>query len=130
MKKKFSVAWKGSSKPKKQVKYRHQAPLHIKHKMVSAHLSGELRKKYGKRSAPLRKGDKVKIMRGNYKKKDGKVLDVNLKRTKVFIEGFQVSKIDGTKSNIPFAPSNLMIVDLNLDDKERKKSIEVKQNAP
>ncbi|MBI4440362.1 50S ribosomal protein L24 [Candidatus Woesearchaeota archaeon] len=129
MKKRFSVSWKGSKKPSKQVKYREQAPLHIKHRLMGAHLSAELRKKYTGRSVPLRKGDKVKIMRGSSRGKSGKIMDVNLKKLKVSIDGMQVSKIDGTKANIMFEPSNLMITELNLDDKERKKSLEVKQNG-
>ena len=49
MKKDFSKSWKSSRQPRKQRKYVFNAPLHIRHKLVSANLSKELRKKYGKR---------------------------------------------------------------------------------
>ncbi|MDO8459843.1 MAG: 50S ribosomal protein L24 [Nanoarchaeota archaeon] len=119
MKSSFSTAWLSSKQPRKQRKYRYNAPLHIKHKFLSAHLSKELRKKYGKRSLPLRKGDDVLVMRGSFKKKKGKLAIINLKNTKVAIEGIQRTKKDGTKVNVYFHPSILQIQSLNLDDRKR-----------
>jgi len=129
MKKQFSRYWKASKQPRKQRKYLARAPLHIKHKFLSANLSKELRKKYQRRNFPLRKGDIIKIMRGSFKKKTGKIADVNLKRTKISIEGIQKTKKDGTKVNVFFHPSNLQIQELNLDDKKRIESIERKIKA-
>jgi large subunit ribosomal protein L24 len=126
MKKQFSKHWKASKQPRKQRKYRAKAPLHIKIKFLSANLDKELRKKYTKRSFPLRKGDTVKILRGSFKKKTGKIENVELKRSRVSIEGIQRTKKDGTKVEVFFHPSNLQIKTLNLDDKERMKSIERK----
>ena len=123
---KFSIKWKSSKKPKKQKKYRLNAPLHIKRKFVHAHLSKELMKKYKKRSVGIRTGDKVMIMRGAFKKREGKVEEVELKRTKIYISGVEVTKKDGTKAKIPIEPSNLMITELNTDDKIRQKIIERK----
>ncbi len=124
--KKFSKAWKSSKQKRKQRKYRYKAPLHIRHKFVAANLSKELRKRYYRRNLPLRKGDSVRIMRGSFKKKTGKISNVNLRNLKVFIEGIQQSKRDGTKVNVPFEPSNLQIIELNLEDKKRMEIIERK----
>lgn len=126
MKKKFSIKWKSSTQPRKQKKFRFNAPLHIKNKFMSVHLSKELRAKYKRRNTTVRKGDTVKILRGQFKKKSGKVDKVDLKKTKVYIQGIEVSKKDGTKAFYPFQPSNLMIIELNLDDKKRAKSLERK----
>lgn len=126
MKKDFSVHWKASKQPRKQRKYLAKAPLHIKRKLFSAHLSKELRKKYQRRSFPLRKGDTVKIARGSFKGKSGKIEGLDSRRVKVSIEGMQRAKKDGTKVNIFFDSSNLQIQEMNLDDKERIKSIERK----
>lgn len=119
MKNEFSKSWKSSKQPRKQRKYVYNAPLHIKHRFLSAHLSKELRKKHGKRSLPIRKGDEVLIMRGSFKKKKAKVLSVNLKKSKVTLEGMQRSKRDGTKVQISFTPSVLQMISLSLDDKKR-----------
>ena len=124
--KKFSNKWKSSSRKSKQKRYRMNAPSHVRRKMMSAHLSKELRKKYSRRSIPARKGDTVKVMRGSFKKKTGKILEVDMRRMKVYIDGMQRGKQDGSKVNVPFEPSNLMITELNLDDRKRTAIVEAK----
>jgi len=119
MKSKFSTSWLSSKKPRKQRKYRANAPLHTKHKFLSSQLSKELRKKYGKRSFPVRKGDEVLVMRGSFKKKRATVSIIDLTRTRVALENIQRTKKDGTKVNVWFDPSSVQIQTLALDDKKR-----------
>ena len=119
MKSKFASTWNSSVQRRKQHKYRHNAPLHIRHKFLSAHLSKQLQEKHGKRSLPLRKGDEVLVMRGSFKKKQAKVLSVNHKFLRVYLEGIQRSKKDGTKVNVPFNPRVLLITTIGSDDKMR-----------
>ena len=126
MKQKFSSKWKASRQPRKQRKYRAEAPLHRKRKLLSVNLSKELRKKYGKRNISVVKGDSVKIMRGKFKKKIGNVLNVKTKFEKIYIEGIQAKKRDGSKVNIPLRASNLQIIELNLNDKKRFKRLNIK----
>lgn len=121
MKQKFSTHWKASKRPGKQRKYTANAPLHIKKKLVSVNLTKELRKKYNKRNIPVRKGDVVKIKRGKFKGSQGEILEVKTKKQKVTVEGIQVKKMDGSKANVNLQPSNLQIVELNLEDKKRLK---------
>jgi len=116
---KIPKSYKGSEKARKQRKFRALAPVHLKHKLMSANLSKELRKKYGKRNFPLIKDDAVRIMNGQFKNQKGKILIVNMKKLKVYIEGIQRSKRDGTKVNVPIDPSNVQITELKLDDKKR-----------
>jgi large subunit ribosomal protein L24 len=120
----FSKKWIGSKQARKQRKYVANAPLNIKQKFMCSHLSEELIKKYKRRNLQVRKGDKVIIMRGQFKGKLGSINKVNLRKTRVFIDGAEFIKKDGTKSFYPIHPSNVMIKELSLDDKERKKSIE------
>ena len=101
MKRKFSKSWKSSKQPRKQRKYAANAPLHLKRKLLSVNLSKDLRKKYGKRNMMIRKEDVVKIMRGKFKGKQGKVLEVKTKFEKVFVEKIQVKKRDGSSVNVP-----------------------------
>ena len=127
MKKEFIKTWKSSRQPRKQRKYRFNAPLHIKSKFMASHLSEELKKKYSKRSAIIRKGDKVKIARGQFRGKTGKIDRVDIKGTKVYIMGIEFIKKDGTKVASSIHPSNLIIIELNLDDKKRVKTLERKK---
>jgi large subunit ribosomal protein L24 len=99
-------------------------PLHLKHKLVTVQLSKELREKFGIRNMPLRVGDKVKVVKGSYKGKSGKVSEVDLKRLFVKIEGITRKKADGTEIPVKFRPWNLVITDLDLKDEERKKIVQ------
>ncbi len=121
MKKKFSKAWSRSVQPRKQRKYRYNAPLHTKHKFISAHLDKSLRKQYKRRSLPLRTGDEVTVMRGKYRKKTGKISRVDLKSMKVFMDSAKVKKPSGQEIEVGLEPSNIKITKINMDDKERKK---------
>jgi len=122
MKKKFSTKWKASKQPRKQRKYRANAPIHIKRKFLAATLSKELREKYGKRNIEVRKGDEVKVMRGKFKGRQGKVTDVNVKDAKIGIEGVQRTKKDGTKVNVWFHASKVKIINLDTNDIKRLKN--------
>ncbi len=119
----WSKEWKSSKKPKKQRKYRYNAPLHVKRKFLSAHLSEELRKRYNRRSFPVRKGDEVEIMRGEFKKKKGKINRIDLQETKVYIDGVTRKKVDGSDISVPVHPSNLKITELDLKDEKRLKGL-------
>lgn len=127
--KEWSSQWKSSKKPKKQRKYRDNAPLHKKQKLMGCHLSKELRKKHNVRAVQLRKGDKVRIMRGSFRGKTGKVDDVNLKKLKATITGIEVSKKDGSKVKPYIHPSNMMIIELDLSDKRREEKIKSKSKV-
>lgn len=127
--KKWSKHWKASKKPKKKRKYRQHAPFHIRHKFISAHLSKELRKKYNVRNLPLRKGDVIKIMRGKFKGRQGKVEEVDLKKLKIYVEGINIEKQSKAKARYPFEPSKVEIIELNLNDKKRVEVLERKKKA-
>ena len=124
MKRKFSKNWKRSKSPRKQRKYRYNAPLHIKKKFMRSHLSKDLQKKYNIKTFGLRKGDKVKIIRGQFKKQENKVEKVYLKKCKVKITGIDITKKDGNKTEYLIHPSNLIITELNIDDKKRNQLLE------
>ncbi len=121
-----------SAKPSKQRRYLYNAPYHHRGKIMSAHLSRRLREKYGVRSLPLAKGDKVRILRGDpkIKLKEGKVARVDRKKYRIFVEGVTRKKTDGTEIFIPIHPSNVEIIDLNLKDKMRLKILERKTKGP
>lgn len=118
-----------SHKPSKQRKALFNAPLHIRHKFMSAPLSPDLREKYGIRNLPVRKGDSVRVMRGKWAGHEGKVVRVDLKRIRIFVEGVQFKKPDGTPVYYPIHPSKVMIIKLDLSDPMRRRAIERKQKA-
>ncbi len=127
MKSKFSPRWKSSVRPGKQRKYRYNAPLHIRHKLMAAHLSKELRQKYKRRSFPVRKGDKVKVMRGQFAGTIGEITEVDMENYRVRVAGAETKKKDGKKVQYPIHPSKLTIITPKLDDKRRIKALERKK---
>jgi len=108
-----------SSQPRKQRKSRYQAPLHLRHKLMGAMLSKELKEKHGIKTLPVRLGDTVKVLRGDHKDKEGKVSAVDLKKMTMIVDGISVTKSDGTEVPRPIQPSNVMITKLELKDKLR-----------
>jgi len=133
MKIKWSRSWNGSKQPRKQRKYAFNAPLHRKHKMMSVHLEASLRKKIGRRSLPIRKGDEVKIVRGKKKGLKGKISRVDIGKGVVFVENQIKESVRGNKIPIPFQPSNLLLVSAVMDDKcrnKRGKKKEKKDESP
>ncbi|WP_458404551.1 50S ribosomal protein L24 [Methanobrevibacter sp.] len=111
-----------SIQPRKQRKARYNAPAHTRGKYLSASLSKELREKIGTKSLPIRAGDKVSVLRGDFKGHEGEVLTVDYTSYKVTIEDVTLSKPDGTATFLPVDPSNLMIIEADLDDNRRIKN--------
>ncbi|MBD3164883.1 50S ribosomal protein L24 [Candidatus Woesearchaeota archaeon] len=125
--KSWSNYWKSSRNPGKQRKYRLNAPLHIKRKMCSSHISRELKQKYSTRSMPVILGDKVKVVRGQFKNRTGKVEKIDLKKNRIIVSGIEIEKKDGSKTKYPINSSNLVITELNLEDKKRNAILERKK---
>lgn len=109
-----------SRQPRKQRKAYYNAPLHKRQKLVTAPLSRELREKYGVKRLPVRKGDKVRVTRGDSKGTEGEVVRVDLRRYRIFIDGVTIEKADKTPVFKPIHPSKVEITDLKLDDWRRK----------
>ena len=108
-----------SKKPGKQRYYQHNTPKNEVHKLMSAHLTPELRERKGFRSLPVKVGDTVIIMRGSFKGKSGKVTRVNPTKKIVFVDKVYKRKTDNTEIPTPIHPSNLMIS--KYDEKDRKR---------
>src|SRR6185436_9229981 len=120
MKARHSTAWLSSSQVRKQRKYRYNAPLHLKSKFLHAHVSKDLKAKHNLRSIRVRTGDKVRVLRGQFKDKEGKVERVDVKKSVVFVSKVETMKKDGaTKVPYPINESNLLIVEFDTTDKRR-----------
>lgn len=129
MKTTFSPTWNSSTQPRKQRKFRHNAPLHIRRKFLSANLAKDLRKELGTRSVEIVKGDTVKVLRGDFKGQKGLVERTDTSKLKVFVKDVKRKKINGTEVLVPLEPSNLQIVDINLKDEKRSKNLKKKKQA-
>ncbi len=113
--------------PRKQRKLLHNAPAHLRHKLMAAPLSPQLAASKSVKTLPVRKGDTVHIMRGDNKGFEGKISRVDLKNYRIYLEGLTREKVDGTAIFLPVHPSKVMIKNLNLNDKWRKAIVDRKE---
>ena len=117
------------TKPSKQRKMVYEAPAHIRHKLLAAHLSQELRATHLVKSLSVRSGDTIRVMRGDHKGFEGKISRIDIKKYRIYAEGLTREKVDGTTIFLAVHPSKIMVTRLNLDDKWRKKILERRQEA-
>jgi len=115
-----------TTKPTKQRKRMYQASVSERYRRFSAPLSSKLKESHGTNSVSIRKGDTVMIMRGDRRNTEGKVTQIDTQKYRIFVEGANREKVDGTSIPVPIHPSKVMITRLNLDDKWRKKILERK----
>jgi large subunit ribosomal protein L24 len=88
--------------------------------MVNVHLNKELRKTHKRRAFAIKKGDKVKILRGSFAGSAGKVLVVDRAKSLVEIDGVERVKGNGSKMRAKIHSSKVELIELNTSDKKRK----------
>jgi len=115
--------------PRKQRKRFYNAPAHLRHKFMAAPLSPEIAASKGVKSLPVRKGDTVRVVRGDHIGFEGKVNRVDLRRYRIFLEGLTREKVDGTNIFVSVHPSKVIIKNLKLNDKWRKAVVERKKET-
>ena len=112
-----------SAQPRKQRKRAANAPWHKLHRRLAAPVDPRLREKAKgaiPRAVPVRKGDVVRIVRGAFRGRDGKVVSVDVRNSLVTIEKIVIKKTDEKEVARPVHPSNLVIT--KLDDSDRRRA--------
>ena len=87
-------------------------------------LSRALREKYGRRNVRVIAGDTIKVIRGEYSGIEGKIEKINMKRGSLAIEGIQREKVRGGNVKVEINSTNVIVTDLDLDDKYRQALIQ------
>ncbi len=112
-----------SSQPRKQRKARYTAAVHARGRFLNASLAPALRDQYHTRSIRVVVGDTVKVLRGEAAGTEGPVDEVDVKKSRIVVEGVSIPKSDGTEMPRPISPSNVQITKLNLKDPRRAASL-------
>ena len=117
-----------SKQPRKQRLAHYTAPYHRRHREMSSPIDKGLRERQLSRgfmyprAMPVRKGDRVMIVRGEGKSKSATAVSlVDRKARKVYVEGFTYFKSDGTELQRPIDASNLVIINPDWSDIRRRK---------
>ena len=100
-------------------------------KNMNVHLSKDLISKYGIKNFTVRKGDMVRIVRGDAEKdeklnivgKEGKVIKIMTDKGKVVVENINIAKSDGKMKPRKLDPSALVLTKIVLEDKKRKERL-------
>lgn len=108
-----------SKKPSKMRKSQFVRKMHESAKATAAHLSEKLSQELKTRALSVRKGDTAKIMRGEFKGREGKISSVDRKGQKVFIEKITKKKANGAEWNVPIDASKIMLTELDRTDRKR-----------
>ncbi|MFA5860423.1 MAG: 50S ribosomal protein L24 [Candidatus Thermoplasmatota archaeon] len=112
-----------STQPRKERKTLHNLPVHKNRAQIAAHLDEPLLLKYNTRSTTIRKGDTVRVLRGEYAGTTGKIMEILPRARKVTVDGVTVTKADASQKPRPVDPSNLVLTKLNLDDPKRREKL-------
>lgn len=100
------------------------APKQLAELKLRSPLSRALREKYGRRNLRVIAGDTIKVVRGEYSGIEGKIEKVNMKRGSLAVEGIQREKVRGGNVKVEINSTNVIITDLDLDDKYRQALID------
>lgn len=123
------MALTASRQPRRQRRALHEAPLHVRRRMLTAKLAPELRRRLGVKRLPVRRGDTVMIMRGDFRGVTGKVVRVDLKRVRIYVEGATRVNSRGQTVYYPIHPSKVMITEVDMSDKRRQEAVERRKTA-
>ncbi len=96
--------------------------INMTRKNPTSHLSEDLREEYGTRSVPIRSGDEVKVVRGDFEGISGEVRGINDDGT-INVDDVEIEKGGGETVFYPLDASNVMITSLDLNDDEREKML-------
>ncbi|KAI6132123.1 translation protein SH3-like domain-containing protein, partial [Pisolithus croceorrhizus] len=117
-----------SSSRRKSRKAHFTAPSSVRRKIMSSPLAKDLRTKYSVRSLPIRKDDEVRIVRGKYKDREGKVTQVYRKKWVIYVDRVQRDKSNGASVPIGIHPSKVVITTIKLD-KDRRAILDRKDRS-
>jgi large subunit ribosomal protein L24 len=114
-----------TTKARKQRKRLFTAPGHLRTRSLSAHVDEALRDKneWLPRAVPVRKGDQVKVMRGDFYGITGKVSAVDHRSRTVTVEDIVLEKMDKKKVARPLPTSNLVIMAFDESDPRRRERL-------
>ncbi|MGV9173810.1 MAG: 50S ribosomal protein L24 [Promethearchaeia archaeon] len=107
-----------SKKPKKQRKALYTAKNHQRSKLLSTRLADFLQEEYGVKQLPLRVGDSIRIVNGEFKDFEGEVIEIDSKKQRAKIKEAVFEKTDGTEFHPSIHISNLIITSFKEEGKK------------
>jgi large subunit ribosomal protein L24 len=85
-------------------------PVHLRKVRVVAKVAKELAEKIGKKRDVVKKGDVIRVLRGDFKTKEGKVIEVDRKEGRLYVDTLVRKNSRGQDVHVPVHASNVMII--------------------
>lgn len=114
-----------SRQPRRQRKAGYTAHSFERRRRMTVPLSRELRRRFGRRAVPVRKGDTVRILAGSYVGREERVAKVHRRAYSVTLDNVTGKTGDQKLKPLPIRTSQLVITRLNLSDVWRRRALRV-----
>lgn len=111
--------------PRKQRKAVYTAHQFARRRYLTVSLSRELRRKYGRRQLPVRKGDTVRVISGSYEGQEERVAKISSRNRSITLDNITTKKGDQKLKPLPIRPNHLLLTRLNLTDPWRRRILRV-----
>jgi len=111
--------------PRRQRKALYTATTFERRVRMAVPLSRELRRRFHRRSLPVRKGDTVRVLSGSYEGREERVARVDRRGYTVTLDNVTLKTADEKMKPLSLGVGHLVITRLNLSDPWRRRSMRV-----
>ena len=114
--------------PRRQRLAQYEASTVERHRRMAIPLSRDLRRRYGRRRIPVRKGDTVRILSGSFVGREERVAKIDLRSYSVTLDNVTGKTADAKMKPLPVRTSHLLLTKLNLSDPWRRRVLKVPES--
>jgi large subunit ribosomal protein L24 len=113
--------------PRRQRRALYEATSAERRKRMTVPLSRELRARFHRRSAPVRKGDTVRVLAGSYEGREERVARIDRRAYTVTLDNVTLKTAEEKLKELPLKPAYLVLTRLNLADPWRRRSLHLRE---
>jgi large subunit ribosomal protein L24 len=113
--------------PRRQRRALYTASTFERRVRMAVPLSRELRRRFRRRSVPLRKGDTVRVMSGSFVGREERVAKIDRRGYSVTLDNVTLKTGEAKLKPLPIRTSHLVLTKLNLADAWRRRSLQVRE---
>lgn len=114
--------------PRRQRKAHFTADTFHRRLAMTVPLSRELRKRFRRRSVPIRKGDTVRVLSGSYEGREERVARIVRRDYTLVLDNVTLKSGEEKLKPLPIRTSHLVITRLNLSDAWRRRTLRVAED--
>jgi large subunit ribosomal protein L24 len=113
--------------PRRQRKAVYEASTFERRVLMTVPLSREYRRRFRRRSVPVRKGDTVRVMSGSFVGREERVAKIDRRGYTVTLDNVTLKTGEAKLKPLPIRTSHLVITKLNLADPWRRKTLQLRE---